>query len=270
MKYGFVDHNGELIVPCMYDNTVLGFVEGRATVGKRDEDGNMKWGFIDETGREVVPLTYDGASLFTEGMGHVWNLDADGNEKHGYIDKAGNVLIPLEYDDADTHGGITPFHWVRKGTTYGIIRSPFYSPAESGEEEESPDPSGGETDRDDPDAEAGRDDGPGDDDRDDGPGDDDRDRSERRDGTGELWGLDEETVKFALKTFLFGAGGVAAAGVILAAVMLSVKHGKRKRARAAQATNQPMQPTVCPCCGAQSAAGAVSCWNCGSTLPRGY
>jgi hypothetical protein len=61
-KHGFVDKNGKLIVPLIYDEA-LTFSEGMAAVMQ-----NFKWGYIDSTGKTIVELQYNEAMSFHDGL----------------------------------------------------------------------------------------------------------------------------------------------------------------------------------------------------------
>jgi hypothetical protein len=52
-KYGFIDLNGNVVVPLIYD-WVGNFCEGRVDVYQ-----NRKYGVINKTGGEVIPCWYD-------------------------------------------------------------------------------------------------------------------------------------------------------------------------------------------------------------------
>ena len=67
--YGFINVNGELIIPCKYVITDGGagfFKEGYAAVYNGD-----KYGYIDKSGKEVIPFIYDEALSFSEGLAPV-------------------------------------------------------------------------------------------------------------------------------------------------------------------------------------------------------
>ena len=87
-KYGYIDKNGELIIPCEYD-FALPFTCGRACV-KIDN----KYGYIDKNGEWIIPCIYDFASSYKYGRACV-TLD----EQMGSIDESGRVIIPFEFDD---------------------------------------------------------------------------------------------------------------------------------------------------------------------------
>lgn len=89
-KYGYVNTEGEIVIPCIYD-TAYDFCEGIAPVCK---DG--QWGFIDKTGATVVPFgEYDMADRFYDGKAVVKK-----NDKYGYIDTTGTLILPCKYDGA--------------------------------------------------------------------------------------------------------------------------------------------------------------------------
>jgi len=96
-KVGYLDKNGNIVVPFKYDNSIgsmgLGpcgeFREGRAEVWK-----NGKKGFIDYLGNEVIPIIYDDACCFCEGLAPV---KKDG--RWGYVDKEGKTIVPFIYTD---------------------------------------------------------------------------------------------------------------------------------------------------------------------------
>lgn len=96
-KYGFIDKNGQEIIPCTYENAYylglksLSFSEGMAAVSK-----NGKWGFINQTGDKVIPFIYDWAENFSEGLAAV-----ELKGKYGFINKNGEQVIPCIYDSAN-------------------------------------------------------------------------------------------------------------------------------------------------------------------------
>ncbi|WP_291255120.1 WG repeat-containing protein [Fusobacterium sp.] len=81
-KYGYIDYNGELIIPMEYDEA-QNFNEGLAGV-----KSNGKWGFIDENGNVRIGFNFDSVSDFKDGMA----LVKLGDESY-YIDKQGNRKI---------------------------------------------------------------------------------------------------------------------------------------------------------------------------------
>ena len=89
-KWGYIDKNGNIIVPFKYESASL-FLEKLAAVKLRG-----KWGFIDKQDNLVIPLKYEDAWSFFEGLAAV-----ELKGKYGFINKDGNVVIPLKYDDAE-------------------------------------------------------------------------------------------------------------------------------------------------------------------------
>lgn len=103
-KWGAVDYNGNVILPCSY-SAPLFFSEGLASVVTDDGKGVF---FIDKTGNKVLgpyqlPPKYDendsmrippnNGMVFSEGRVHFYK---DGN--FGVIDKSGKVIIEAKYD----------------------------------------------------------------------------------------------------------------------------------------------------------------------------
>ena len=88
-KHGFVDKNGKVVVPLIYDEA-LTFSDGLAAVMQ-----NNKWGYLDSTGKMVVELQYSEAMSFHNGMAVVVK---GGN--YGFINEKGTVVIPFEFGGA--------------------------------------------------------------------------------------------------------------------------------------------------------------------------
>ena len=88
-KHGYVDKDGKVIVPIMYDEG-MNFVEGMAGVMV-----DHKWGYIDSTGKEIVKPQYSEVYSFNEGLAAVSQKD-----NWGFIDHNGNIAIPLQYTNA--------------------------------------------------------------------------------------------------------------------------------------------------------------------------
>src|SRR5690606_21793504 len=81
-KYGFIDKNGQEIVPLKYDEA-MSFSEGMAKVRVQD-----KWGFVDQTGREVISPKYESVGSFSDGLARIYDYP-----KYIYIDKSGREVI---------------------------------------------------------------------------------------------------------------------------------------------------------------------------------
>lgn len=107
-KYGFLNTQGRIIIPCVYDE-VKNYNDGLAWVCK-----DSKWGCIDILGNIVIPFVYSDCLDFKENLAAV---KKDG--KYGYIDKKGVVVIPFIYSNAgDFIGGIAR---VSKNGEIGLV-----------------------------------------------------------------------------------------------------------------------------------------------------
>ena len=89
-KWGFINTQGEVVIPCIYDDTRW-FSEGLARVEQND-----KWGYINTKGWVVVPCIYDWAENFKEGLARVKQ-----NGKYSIINKEGKVIV-AECDEWNT------------------------------------------------------------------------------------------------------------------------------------------------------------------------
>ena len=96
-KYGFIDTNGELVIPFQYQYA-SDFSEGLARV--QDSTSGL-YGFVDQTEAEVIPCQYTIVLGFSEGLAAaytpvngLWGFI----DKGGYIDKAGNVVVSFQYE----------------------------------------------------------------------------------------------------------------------------------------------------------------------------
>jgi WG containing repeat len=138
-KYGFVDAEGNVVVPLQFP-MAEDFTDGRALV-QVQVGASQKTGFIDATGKMVIDAVYDWAIPFSEGItvvqlnGKSGLIDTNGktivepkfdsiesksktlfregfaqvqmNGKYGFIDKSGNVAIQPQFDMVgDFHEGL--------------------------------------------------------------------------------------------------------------------------------------------------------------------
>ena len=86
-KIGFINEDGEEIVPCKYDEA-CDFSEGMAIV-----EAEGLCGFVNEKGEESIPCKYQGASFFHEGLAGV---ETEGG--WGFINKDGEEIVPCKYE----------------------------------------------------------------------------------------------------------------------------------------------------------------------------
>ncbi|HXD77943.1 MAG TPA: WG repeat-containing protein [Puia sp.] len=90
-KWGFMDINDHLVIPCTFDST-LGFSEGLAAV-----ESNNEWGFIDNTGKLIVRPQYFHIESFSCGLAQVWTKDR--KYPTSFIDTTGKVVFRCKYPD---------------------------------------------------------------------------------------------------------------------------------------------------------------------------
>ena len=92
-KYGFMDHEGNKIIPNEYDG-FTGFTDGVAKVEKK-ADGKTKSGYIDSKGNIIAPVAYETAGAFRDGWGLV---KKDSN--YFFVDRKGAIKEPPQkYND---------------------------------------------------------------------------------------------------------------------------------------------------------------------------
>lgn len=112
-KYGFVDLQGNEVIPLAYDGAA-GFSEGLAAVGEMGKY-YVRWGFIDAEGRLVIPCKYYEVTSFRDGRAVVCVVSG-GKLKYGSIDREGREILPCTYDWVEnTRFGTT---WVGEGEDY--------------------------------------------------------------------------------------------------------------------------------------------------------
>lgn len=81
-RVGYMDTNGTMVIPCMYDNTSLSFSEGLAYV----QNGTVR-GYINKDGQMVLDMSsYDYAGSFCDGYAL-----AQKGDKSYYVDMSGNT-----------------------------------------------------------------------------------------------------------------------------------------------------------------------------------
>lgn len=97
-KYGFVNNEGKLVVPCVYDRLDTGYSDDLLCVLK---DNNF--GYFNSSGKEIVPCKYGMGLSSRNGIAKVFD-EWDGHDG-AYIDSAGKVLFSfVEEDRQDSYG----------------------------------------------------------------------------------------------------------------------------------------------------------------------
>lgn len=90
-KFGFIDQNGQSIIPCKYFFAIP-FSEGLAGVTENSNlDGG--WGYINKKGEKVISGNFDAVDNFHNGTAKVTI-----NDKFGFINKQGKIILPIVYD----------------------------------------------------------------------------------------------------------------------------------------------------------------------------
>lgn len=107
-KYGFINLEGEEILPCKYDDITFVFgdilkIDDEYSRFISDRQDNLlqvklnnKYGIIDLEGKEIIPCKYDDLTIFD------WNeklLQVKLDNKYGLINLEGKEIIPCKYDD---------------------------------------------------------------------------------------------------------------------------------------------------------------------------
>lgn len=87
-KFGYLDENGNTLIPFQYDQ-VTKFSEGLAAVCI-----NKKWGYINTQNEIIIPFIFDRAYPFKNKRATV-----EIKSKRGIIDTDGNIVIPIIYDN---------------------------------------------------------------------------------------------------------------------------------------------------------------------------
>jgi WG containing repeat len=111
--YGFIDLQGRIVVPLVFESANDGFHGGLTSVSKAG-----KWGYIDRNGEVKIPFRFDEAGPFY-GVGLA---PARIGKQTGFIDRSGNFRIPLSYSHSPgfINGDVAPF-WTEDGS-FGYVR----------------------------------------------------------------------------------------------------------------------------------------------------
>ena len=109
-KYGFINEDGEEIIPCKYEDADV-FSDGLAKV--KSAEG---WGFVNENGEEIVACKYEEAHAFWLGLAKVKSAKG-----WGFVNKNGEEIIPCKYEKAYAfEGGLS---LVKSKEGYGFVNN---------------------------------------------------------------------------------------------------------------------------------------------------
>ena len=109
--YGFVDKNGQEIIPCKYYRA-WAFTDDLTFVKK---DADSKWEVLDKSGNSVLKLKEDEAPEdgFHNGLALVYSMDSETYEMtYRYIDKSGNTVY--KWTPGDEEEEVAPYNWEEK------------------------------------------------------------------------------------------------------------------------------------------------------------
>jgi len=120
--YGFVDRDGALVIPAIYEDA-LDFSEGLAAVAIRDANGQRRWGYIDREGAWAIEPQLYRAHPFSDGLAAFEADPASHRDGHyaaaGYLDPTGAIAIKPRFRSAGPfRDGLAP---VRDGRHHGYI-----------------------------------------------------------------------------------------------------------------------------------------------------
>ncbi|WP_130854990.1 WG repeat-containing protein [Olivibacter jilunii] len=102
-KSGYARLNGESITEAVYDEA-RPFSNGMALVGQRDQFGQIKYGYINSDGKLIIPCMFSKRpSDFWCGYAKVEPKDKSEFE-YGYINKAGKLIFTITMADRKKYG----------------------------------------------------------------------------------------------------------------------------------------------------------------------
>jgi|GEM_PF-1933910 len=102
-KSGYARLSGEAITDAVYDEA-RPFSNGMALVGQRDQFGQLKYGYINGEGKLIIPCMFSKRpSDFSCGYAKVEPKDKSEFE-YGYINKAGKLIFTLTMADKKKYG----------------------------------------------------------------------------------------------------------------------------------------------------------------------
>ncbi|MDR2282322.1 MAG: WG repeat-containing protein [Sphingobacterium sp.] len=87
-KYGAIDKNGKVLVPCKYEYLSYDEATQQYLFGE-----NEKYGLLHKDGKVYVPAKYDMISFFNQGYATITL-----NDKSGLIDQNQKVVVPAQHD----------------------------------------------------------------------------------------------------------------------------------------------------------------------------
>lgn len=121
--WGFVDRQGSMAIPPLFDDVPGGFSEGLALV-RVESEMPYRSGFIDTSGGFAIDTLYDAAGDFHQGRAAVGRGEWRGNRFEGvwgYVDTTGRLVTGLTYLEAGPFQDGTALVRLLNGGGYVLI-----------------------------------------------------------------------------------------------------------------------------------------------------
>lgn len=113
-KIGYIDINGEIVIPFKYEMysppSYDALCQGELAIVKL----NGKWGFINIKGEEIIPLKYDNIDYCLDNIAKIVL-----NGKYGFVKYDGSEIIPPEYDEISDFKNNVAI--IKQDTKFGYI-----------------------------------------------------------------------------------------------------------------------------------------------------
>jgi hypothetical protein len=109
--YGFIDHQGNTVIPFAYEQFNGEFENGIAVFKQ-----NGKWGYMDTTGAVIIPAQYGEARRFGPRLAGVMM-----NGKWGFIDRTNKLVVDYRYDFVGHEWGSDSLLEVRRNGKIGFV-----------------------------------------------------------------------------------------------------------------------------------------------------
>lgn len=98
-NYGFINKEGEEIIPCIFTGAMPHFSEGLCSIMK---DKKSNYGYINDKGNEAIPFDFSCACDFSEGFA---TIKFKKNRKYGFIDMNGRNIVYSKFQHISNFEG---------------------------------------------------------------------------------------------------------------------------------------------------------------------
>lgn len=120
-KYGFVNTNGDIVIPVIYENATFFNADNHLLGVKK----HGKWGFINHKNKVVIPFQYDDVYCLQEGCDGFFNglVSVQKNGKWGVVNTKNQIIIPFEYDEIGSSQELWGRNVIRvsKNDKWGVV-----------------------------------------------------------------------------------------------------------------------------------------------------